>query len=132
MNQPGRCPIGWTVGSKEQVEGRELLIRDGGADIDGLFRGRVGSDHGRTSVYGRSRGVGQSEGRHGRLPLSGDWFHASLTVTEIEISLVGVAVELLDERVESGEGRVDGGDGLWLSVGHLSADDVDELFPSAE
>lgn len=45
---------------------------------------------------------------------------------------VGLAVELLYERIESGEGWVDGRDRLLLTVHHLSADDVGQLFPPAE
>lgn len=42
---------------------------------------------------------------------------------------VGLPMELLNEGVETGERRVDGGDGLMLPADHLSADDVSELFP---
>ncbi len=41
-------------------------------------------------------------------------------------------VELLDERIESGEDRVDGRDRLLLAVDHLSADDFGELFPTSQ
>ena len=46
------------------------------------------------------------------------------------LGMLGLAVELLDERIEPSEGRVDGSDGLLSPVDHLSADEFGELLPA--
>lgn len=57
--------------------------------------------------------------------------HSSVDHSVSRVIVVAVVVDLLDEGVESGEGRVDWGDGL-LSVDHLSAGHVGEHLPTTQ